>query len=101
MQHARITTCPASRNRLDVEPRWLGDWLKTTCLCAKQANAELDQAIEEYEGKAFNLMHKHEIDFMGAYCGHMKKVYKEMDALRKKANQKEFEMRREQLISKL
>ena len=62
---------------------------------------ELDQAIEEFEGKAFNLMHKHEIDFMNAYCGHMNKVYKEMDTLRKKANQNEFEMRREQLISKL
>ena len=38
---------------------------------------------------------------MNAYCGHMNKVYKEMDVLRKKANQNEFEMRREQLISKL
>lgn len=41
------------------------------------------------------------MEFMNAYSGHMSKVYKEMEMLRKKANETEFQMRREQLIVKL
>jgi len=32
---------------------------------------------------------------MNAYSGHMSKVYREMEALKKKATENEFQMRRE------
>ncbi len=38
---------------------------------------------------------------MNAYGGHMNKVYREMETLKKKADENEFKMRREQLIVKL
>lgn len=38
---------------------------------------------------------------MNAYSGHMNKVYREMETLKKKATENEFQMRREQLIVKL
>lgn len=56
----------------------------------KQAFTELDEAIEQYEGKAFKVIHEHEKEFMNAYGGHMNKVYREMETLKKKANENEF-----------
>ena len=61
----------------------------------QQAFVELDDAIEQYEGKAFKVIHEHEKEFMNAYSGHMNKVYREMETLKKKANENEFQMRRE------
>jgi hypothetical protein len=54
-----------------------------------------------YEGQAFKVIHEHEKEFMNAYSGHMNNVYREMEALKKKASETEFQMRREQLIGKL
>ena len=47
------------------------------------------------------MIHEHEMEFMNAYSGHMNKVYREMETLKKKANENEFQMRREHLIVKL
>jgi uncharacterized coiled-coil DUF342 family protein len=56
----------------------------------KTVLVDLNGAIDEYEGKAFDIIHEHEKDFINAYSGHMDKVYREMDELRKKANENEF-----------
>jgi len=51
---------------------------------------ELDEAIEEYGGKAYKVIHEHEKEFINAYTGHMNKVYREMETLKKKATENEF-----------
>ena len=46
-------------------------------------------------------MDKHEKDFLAAYRGHMLKVQKELAFLKKKANEQEFKLRKDDRIKNL
>ena len=72
----------AKNKKVDVK-----DW--------KALLGDLDAELETYEGKALQTIALHEQDFLIAYQGHMKKVYEDLDKLRKKAHENNFILRRD------
>lgn len=62
---------------------------------------ELDHEIEVYESKALTTIQMHEKDFLVAYTSHMGKVYKDLERLKKKANENNFLLKKDQAVQRL
>lgn len=59
---------------------------------------ELSTEIESYEHKVLSMLHKNEKDFLCAYSDHMRKVYKNLELMRRKIAENESALRRDELI---
>lgn len=57
--------------------------------------------IGAIDGRIDSMIEKHEKDFITAYRGHMLKIAKEMEHLKKKCNEQEFLLRRDERVNSL
>ncbi len=87
---------PSKKSRASFSPK--SRRLETNKLDYKQLLCELDNEIEVYESKALNTIQMHEKDFLVAYSAHMGKVYKDLERLKKKANENNFMLKKDQAV---
>ncbi len=62
---------------------------------------ELQNLISELDTKFDRVLERHEKDFLSAYRGHMIKVQKELNYLRRKAKEQEIKLKKDERINNL
>ncbi|CDW80248.1 UNKNOWN [Stylonychia lemnae] len=67
----------------------------------KLLHSEINEVIQNLDDKIDGIMIKHEKDFTAAYHGHMLKISKELEALKRKCNEQEFQLRKDERIQSL
>ena len=70
-------------------------------MCVRVFLPELANTFNDFDSKLDRVVEKHEKDFLSAYRGHMLKVQKELSFLKKKANEQEFKLRKDDRIKSL
>lgn len=60
---------------------------------------EINNVIQNFDQRVEEMMMKQEKDFLSAYRGHMLKVQKELETLKKKCNEQEFLLKRDNRIN--
>jgi hypothetical protein len=67
----------------------------------RQLHSELHAQIDDYETKALTMVQANEKDFLNAYSAHMRKIYKDLEQMRRKISELESATYRDERVQRI